>query len=342
MFRKSTILKFSLLTALTFLAAAAASAQSGALWQRGDPTDGSAPKGATSVASDDDTASPRPEGDMSWGVTLKQRGMLGNLGYWMTDTSLDIAAPYGVDLNADLNDFGNSTSSASPTVTMGAGWTNGISAYTASYAVTTLANNYQANALDLGVSVKMDSLNFRTLLSLDVNETHHRNYAYIGHPVTHAPARKDEEDLSECTPTASLSQRLFGNFDAKITLAQSIYNQNIVTYTNTLGRTKTAGQRAFAREDSDLTGLIVGFPDWSAKFGVNYDFDAVPLTLRGTYENIALEDTGQGTNTTAAVMTYAADYDVKKWATLTASYEHTRQTSQPQTDEYGAQLTLRY
>lgn len=45
---------------------------------------------------------------------------------------------------------------------------------------------------------------------------------------------------------------------------------------------------------------------------------------------------------TADAFTYAADYDVKKWVTLTAEYDHTSQTSQTTTDEYGAQLALRY
>jgi predicted porin len=109
-----------------------------------------------------------------------------------------------------------------------------------------------------------------------------------------------------------------------------------------LNRTKTAGQRAFGREDSNLTGLIDGFPNWSAKFGLNYDFNAIPLTLRATYQNIHLEDTAQGTDSTADVTTYASDYDVKKWLTLTAEYDHTRQTSQTTTDEYIAQASLRF
>ena len=84
------------------------------------------------------------------------------------------------------------------------------------------------------------------------------------------------------------------------------------------------------------------FADWSDKFGLSYDFDFIPLTVRGTYQTIHLEDTAQGLHVTADVFTYAADYDVKKWLTLTAEYDHTRQTSQPLSDEYAGQLALRF
>ena len=297
--------------------------------------------GAAPVAEDEDVA-PRPSNQKPWGLTFKQKGAFGNQGFRMSDTSLDLEMPYGLDLNADLNVYSNSTSSTTPTVTFGGSWTNGMTAYNGSYAITTLANNYQANEVDLGASIRTDSEDFRTLLSVDGSETHHRNYIYIPHPVTHAPAAKNEQDLSQRTVTGSVSQRIFGSLDAKIALSQSTYNRDLLSYTNALNRTRTAGQRAFGREDGSLTGLIDGFADWSAKFGLSYDFDAIPLTLRGTYQTIHLEDTAQGTHTTADVFTYAADYDVKKWFTLTAEYDHTRQTSQPTTDEYAGQLALRF
>ena len=45
---------------------------------------------------------------------------------------------------------------------------------------------------------------------------------------------------------------------------------------------------------------------------------------------------------TADVTTYAADYDVKKWFTMSAEYDHTRQTSQTINDAYGLIAELRY
>ncbi|MFI5350675.1 MAG: hypothetical protein ACHQ2Z_14105 [Elusimicrobiota bacterium] len=345
----------SFITTLLLLASGSARAQYGALWQKGDATEtmdqNPAPKAPTSVAekktgaspvADDEDVAPRPSDKKAWGLTFKQKGSFGNQQYRMSDTSLDLEMPYGLDLNADLNVYSNSTSSMTPTVTFGAGWTNGMSAYTASYAITTLANNYEADSLDVGVSIRTDSEDFRTLLSVDGSETHHRNYIYIPHPITHAPDTRNQQDLSQRTVTGSVSQRIFGNFDAKITLAQSVYNRDLLAYTNALNRTKTAGQRAFGREDSSLTGLIDGFANWSVKFGLSYDVDAIPLTLRGTYQTIHLEDTAQGTGTSADVFTYAADYDLKKWLTLTGEYDHTRQTSQPTTDEYGGQVALRF
>jgi len=42
------------------------------------------------------------------------------------------------------------------------------------------------------------------------------------------------------------------------------------------------------------------------------------------------------------VTTYAVDYDLKKWFTLSTEYDHTRQTSQTTTDNYGLIAELRY
>ena len=323
-------MKLALLTTLTLLAASFVLADDPA--PKTPPSIAEKREGAAPVAEGEDVA-PRPQNERPWGFTFKQKGAFGNQSYRMSDTSLDLEMPYGLDLNADLNAYSNSTSSTTPTITFGAGWTNGLTAYTGTYAITTLANDYEAAAIDFGVSVRTDSEEFRTLLAVDVNETHHRNFLRF-------PKITSEQDLSQRSPTAALSQRLFGNFDTKITLSQSSYNKDLLAYTRALNTKKA--QRAFGRYDSNLTGLIDGFPDWSVKFGLDYDFDAIPLTLRGTYQTIHLEDTAQGTNTTADVFTYAADYDVKKWVTLTAEYDHTRQTSQPITDEYGAQLALRF
>ncbi len=322
-----------LLTAAILLGSGTAGAQTGELFQKGASFSAPEQKGATPVADDD--AAPRPEDGGNWGATLKQKAFWGNQSYRMSDTYLDVAAPGGLDFSADFNDYSNATSSASPTITFGAGWTAGQVAYTGTYAITTLANDYEATALDVGISVKTDSQDFRTLFAADVNSTKHRNFLYF-------PKFSDEQDLTQVSPTGSISQRLYGNLDAKATVSESTYNRNILAYTTGLSRNKTKGQRAFSSEAGSLTGLIDGFPDWSLKFGLTYDVDPVPLTLRATYQYIRLEDTAQGTNTTADVSTYAADYDVRKWATISFEYDHTRQTSQVTTDNYGLIAELRY
>jgi hypothetical protein len=293
-------------------------------------------------STEDDDSGKRPSGGKEWGLTFKQKAAAGNQGYRQSDTSLDLDMPYGLDLNADLDVYKNSTSSATPTVTLGGGWTQGLVSYTGTYAITTLANNYQAVAADVGVSVKTDVEDFRTILSIDVSDTHHRNYTYIPKANPKLPEDKNEQDITQLTPTASLTQKLFGSLDAKVTLSQNVYNRDLLAYTTALNRTKTPAQRAFGRADSNLLGVVTGFPNWSAKYGLNYDFDAIPLTLRGTYENIHLEDTAQGTNVTADAETYAADYDVVKWLTISANYDHTRQTSQPDSDVYGLRVALSF
>ena len=97
------------------------------------------PEGAAPVAADAEEGAPRPPNEKPWGLTFKQKGMFGNQDYRMSDTYVDLEMPYGLDLNADLNVFSNSTSSTTPTVTFGGGWTSGMVAYTGTYALTTLA-----------------------------------------------------------------------------------------------------------------------------------------------------------------------------------------------------------
>jgi predicted porin len=89
-------------------------------------------------------------------------------------------------------------------------------------------------------------------------------------------------------------------------------------------------------------GLIAGFPDWSAKFGLDYEFDALPLTLHASYETIHLVTMAQVSNATADATAYSADYAVRKWATVSAEYDHTRQTSQAANDDYALRLALRF
>jgi hypothetical protein len=297
-------------------------------------------KGAKPVA--DDEADEKPEGDNPWGLTFKQKAAAGNQDYRMSDTSLDVDMPHDLDLNADVNVYKNSTSSMTPTVTFGAGWAPGRLNLTGSYAITTLANDYEADAVDLAVSWKTDSREFRTLFGFDFTETYHRNYIYIPRANPKLPEIKNQQDLNQKSPTISVSQRFFDDLDAKVSLSRSAYSRNILAYTTALNRTKTPAQRAFGRADGNLLGVVDGFPDWSAKFGLNYGFDAVPLTLRSTYEDIHLENTAQGTDQTSDSFTYAADYDVVKWLTLTAEYDHTRQTSQPDSDVYAGRLTLSF
>ena len=279
-----------------------------------------------------DNQSARPDEGKSWGLTFKQKAMTGSEGYRYSDSYLDVELPQGLDFNLDLSAYKTDTSSMSPTLTAGAGWVNGNVTFTGFYAYTMLANDYEARAVDLGVSVRNESKDFRTTLAVDVNVTHHYNYLRF-------PRFTNTQETTQRTPTASLTQRFFWNWSASVALSESAYNKDILAYTRSLNARRF---RAIGKYDSNLTGLISGFPDWTVKAGLGYDFDDLPLTLRGTYESVKLEDTAQGTNSTADAQTYAVDYDFAQWLTVTAEYDHYRQTSQASTDQFGGRVALRY
>ncbi len=312
-------MQLALLAAVGLLTAASARADADATAAKAPPSIAAKKSGAAPVAE----SMRGPSKEKPWGFTFKQKGMFGNQLHLQAERMFGnqdlpdeatrpcgprdalrplalLAAYSSPDLNADLNVFSNSTSSTTPTVTFGAGWTSGMVAYTGSYAITTLANDYQAGALDLGVSIRSDSDDFRTLLSVDVNETHHRNYIYI--PRVNKSAARNQQDLSQRTATGSVSQEFFGNFDEKAALSSEHVQPGYPGLYERLEPDEDGGPthvRPGGRESDGAHRRLRGF--LTVKFGLSYDFDAIPLTLRQTYETIHLEDTAQGTNTTADV-----------------------------------------
>jgi len=267
-------------------------------------------------------------------VSLRQKNLWGNQSYWNSDTYVAARLPYGFDLNAEFNDYKDESSTqATPTTTFGAGWTHGLTTLFASYGISSLANNSEGNATDVGVTMKSDDREFRTILTADVNVTHDDQYLRF-------PNRTVDQGITERTPTMSLTQRFFGALDANVTLSQSHYNVDILALTELLNRPRY--QKLLGANDSSLAGLVDGFPDWTAKYQLKYYFDELPLTLKAYYETIHLVNTANGTNQTSDVEDYVAEYDVRRWLTVGLEYQHYRQTSQPTIDEYGASAAVRY
>jgi hypothetical protein len=289
---------------------------------------------ATTAAAQGISDAPDSGPEKDWSVSLKQKNLWGNQGNWNADTYVDATLPRGFDLNAEFNDYKNDASSQpTPTTTFGGGWTHGQASLFGTYGVSALANNSEANAADVGLTIKTDDKEFRTTLTADVNVTHDKLFFFF-------PKSQSEFGLTERTPTIALTQRLFGVLDANATFSQSHYNTDILILTTLLNRPRF--QKLLGSGDSSLSGLVDGFPDWTAKYQLKYSPEAVPLTLKAYYETIHLVDTASGTGQTADTEDYTAEYDVRKWLTLGVEYEHYRQTSQTTVDEYGGSVTLRY
>src|SRR5208282_4156927 len=83
-----------------------------------------------------------PGAEKDWGVSLKQKNLWGNQGNWNSDTYVDATLPHGFDLNAEFNDYKNDTSTqATPTTTLGGGWTHGTATLFGTYGMSALSNN---------------------------------------------------------------------------------------------------------------------------------------------------------------------------------------------------------
>ncbi len=267
-------------------------------------------------------------------VTLRQKTLAGNQGYWLTDTYVDASLPRGFDVNADFNAYQDASSTmTTPTVTVGGSWTDGYATLFASYGLTGRANDLEANSTDVGATLKTPEEDFRTALTLDVNVTHQFIFG-LG-----AAGKQFLFDMTERTPTVTLTQRFFDALDASVALSQSSYNN--LGELNLLGLNPR--RRYVLSQNAALAGLVQGFPDWTAKYGLKYAFAAVPATLQASYETLQFANTTfAGTHTSADVENYVGDYDVLKWLTLGVEYQHYRQTSQPAYDQYGGSLEVRF
>jgi hypothetical protein len=270
--------------------------------------------------------------ESSWAFSPKQKFTYGNQQYRATDTSFYLYMPMGFNINADANFYESNTSSTTPTYTVGAGASWDQASLKASYAIGTLANDESSTAVDVGGSMYTDSKDFRTTLSVDVNSTFDAQYLRIMSPTDkglHLVGSNytDRIDITELTPTIGLRQK-FWNTRVTVDLSDTKYNQDLTALANQIAR-----HPRLAGAYSGLGGLIDGFPHYYTKFGVYQDFDAVPVALWATYQDIHLMPVPGGGGYVDNYV-FGVDYDLPKDVTLSFSYNYIRQTTEGPQDLY--------
>lgn len=269
--------------------------------------------------------------ESSWELMPKQKFTYGNQQYRASDTSVYLYMPHGFNINLDANFYESNTSSTTPTYTAGAGASWDQAALKASYTIGTLANDESSTAFDLGASMFTDSKDFRTTLSADVNSTFDAEYLRIMSPnvknVRVGSNYTDRIDITELTPTIGLKQRLW-NTRVTVDLSDTKYNVDLTALANQIARHPRLGSAY-----SGLGGLIDGFPHYYTKFGAYQDFDAVPVTLWATYQDIHLMPVPGGGGYVDNYV-FGVDYDLPKDVTLMFSYNYIRQTTEGPQDLY--------
>lgn len=267
--------------------------------------------------------------ERSWGVNLEQKFTGGAGGYRMSDTYVGADLPFGIGLNAGLNVYESDSSTATPTITAGASWTRDHLTLDGSWSITTLANDYSADAYRAGATVRAGEADWRTTLSAALDVTHH-------HYHLRNAVRSVRSDNTQRSGTATLRQRLFGRLQAEVSATQYGYVENILNYTRALNRPRVS--RALGRYAPGLAGLLQGFPDHSHRVGLSYDFAAVPVTVSGAYEGVKMMDTAFGVNGTADDKTADVSWNVTDRWTVGAEYGHLRQTGTDAVARYGGRV----
>lgn len=298
-----------------------------------------------------DTPTASSDSETSWfSLTGRDKFIAGNQDYRSNDVFLDVDLPHGFDLNADYNFYESDVSSFTQGISVGgnATWENAL--YGVTYAWNPLQNDSESHSLDIRAAVHTDNKEFRTTVGGDVLATD--NFQYI-----RLPATTSTLEVSQRAGTLSLKQQLFSDTRLSVDLTGYEYNTDILIYSLDLARAEATANRQHPRIFNGISsslnganGLISGFPDWSVKFGASQDVDVfpVPVTFWGNYQNThilpayvyappALPINSLVTGVTVDSFTLGADAIIKSF-TLTAQYNHVRQTGQTIQDLYGASV----
>jgi hypothetical protein len=265
---------------------------------------------------------------LAWHVVPKQMFAYGSRNYEASDTSLILELPYGFSVNGAANLFDSDISSQTVTYTVGVGASWDRFALNGSYATTTMSNYESAKSIDVGGSMYTTSKDFRTTFSADVDSWYLADYIFF-------PRFGARVDTTALTPTASLKQK-FWNTHASVEVSDTQYNENIATRSDKVSRYP----RLFGPY-AGLSGLINGFPSYSEKLGLSQDFEAVPLSLWGTYQGIHL-NTIPGGGGTVDNYRFGVDGRLPKNVLVTFSYQRIRQTDLGPTNLYNLSATVKF
>ncbi|MFI5349019.1 MAG: hypothetical protein ACHQ2Z_05720 [Elusimicrobiota bacterium] len=269
----------------------------------------------------------------------KVRFLSGNQDYNFGEARLDIGLPYGLQAVLDFSAYEIAGTSWTPTITFGAGENWGNVSVSGTYAVTTLANNYNANAVDIAAETRAGSDDIVSTVGGDVRIAHNFFWTRVANP---KPGDPSFIEITQRTPTITLKQQLFST-RAEMAFSEYTYNVDIpatVKQLTTLSANAVSNVGTF-RLNGDLGGVIAGFPDHSEKFSLFQDLKFVPVTLWGAYQSTHIIDTSLLTNGTADVEMFGAEINVKK-VTATLEYQHVRQDKQIPLDQYGLSLSAQF
>jgi hypothetical protein len=284
-------------------------------------------------------------------VTPKDKFILGNQHYRSNDASVSIDLPYDLGVNADYTFYQSDASSFTQIFTIGGSGSWGLADFSGSYTWNPLQNDSENHSFDAQTSVHTDSKDFRTTLGVEGSITD--NFQYLRFPNT-----TTKVEITQKMGAVSLKQQLFADTRLSFDANDYWYNHDIQEYSLGLAQVEFLLNRRRPRVFNGISGtlngvsgLVSGFPDWSLKFGVTQNIDAlpVPVTLWANYQNThyisayafappTLPRNSLATGVTSDSSTYGIDADAAKGLTVTAQYQHVRQTSQTIQDLYGLSL----
>src|SRR5579872_1535067 len=105
--------------------------------------------GQARAQSDFTQRTPETPSDRWFSYDFNQQGKVGNQGYRSTDSNLFIGLPAGFNLTGDFSWYRTDTTSGTPTFSFGGGKDWDQVSLSANYAITTLANDFQSNAVEV-------------------------------------------------------------------------------------------------------------------------------------------------------------------------------------------------
>jgi hypothetical protein len=268
---------------------------------------------------------------------VRQKQMFGDDGYVSGDTDLNVALPYGLNANAAYSFYKNDFSSMTHTLYLGAGIDWDARSLGITYSLTPWSNGYHGDSYGASVSMRTGTRDFRTTLGAEVTVLHHSQ-------LIDGPNRTVRADVTQRTPTISVRQQLYG-LRASADLSEHHYNKNVEAASRQLA-VASLRHPGIASKLAGASGLVQGFPDWTARLGLSQELDMLPRPVRAwvTYTNTHFLDTFQSpepgvivlqTSQTSDSVMAGVDVDITASLSATLQYNHVRQSYQPSSDYYG-------
>ena len=276
----------------------------------------------------------------------RQKFLFGADGYRSGETDLFVLLPLDFSAGANYSWYKSDFTSMTHTLSFSGGKEWDSKFIGATYAITPWANDYRADSMNVKVSMRSGSRDFRTTLGADVTVTHHTQMIRIGG----ANAHSLRYDVTQRSPNISVRQQLW-NTRLSVDLSESTYNKDLLIASLNIA-VATLRYPTIATNFGNASGLTQGFQDRSMRFGVSHDFKVgkLPFTAWGSYNNIHFVDTFQAPDDvslvfvrgqTADSQSYGLDCELTSVVNASVQYQHIRQTNYPTRDYWGFAFGLR-